>query len=456
MTTLTSYRMLLLLSSTVLLFSCSHSSISHNDQADPLSRLSDAVEAPIAANGSNGKKENTDEEQTVLDTATELTETAQEYWEDGDMDQAIESLDQAYALLLKVPNNPKYSQQKEDLRFMISKRITELYGSRNLMVKGSYDEIPMVINEHVQREIQLFQTLERDFFLESYKRSGRYRGEMVAALKEAGLPEDISWLPLIESGFKLRALSRARAFGLWQFIPSTGYKFGLKRNAWIDERLDPDKSTKAAIAYLNELHSMFGDWATALAAYNSGEGNVARAIRNQKISYLDSFWDLYQRLPRETARYYPRFLAVLAIVKNPAQYGFTLDELDSPLPYETVTVERPVHLKNIAEKLNVDVEDLTALNPELRHNATPNTAYALKVPPGKAQELLTALAAMPKWSPPKVEYVVHRVRRGETLSLLALRYRTSLQRILEANNMRQGKMLRVGQRIKIPMRNSTT
>jgi membrane-bound lytic murein transglycosylase D len=460
MTTIFSYRTLLLLFSTLFLFSCATTSVSLNDQADPLSRLSDAVDAPTASNGSStkteAKKENYDEEQSVLDTATELTEAAQEYWEDGDMDQAIESLDQAYALLLKVPNNPKYSQQKEDLRFIISKRITELYGSRNLTVKGSYDEIPMVINEHVQREIQLFQTVERDFFLESYKRSGRYRGEMVAALKDAGLPEDISWLPLIESGFKLRALSRARAFGLWQFIPSTGYKFGLKRNAWIDERLDPDKSTKAAIAYLHELHSMFGDWATALAAYNSGEGNVARAIRSQKISYLDNFWDLYQRLPRETARYYPRFLAVLAIVKNPAQYGFNLNELDSPLPYETVTIERPVHLQNIADKLSIEVEDLTSLNPELRHNATPNTAYALKVPPGMSDVLVTALAAMPKWSPPKVEYVVHRVRRGETLSLLALRYRTSLQRILEANNMRQGKVLRVGQKIKIPMKNSTT
>jgi len=405
----------------------------------------------------SAKKENGEDEQAVLDTAQELTETAQEYWEDNDMDHAIESLDQAYALMLKVPgNNPKVSQEKEDLRFMISKRIMELYASRNTTVKGSYDAIPMIVNDHVMREIQSFQTQERDFFLESYKRSGRYRGEMAAAFREAGLPEDLSWLPLIESGFKLRALSRSRAFGLWQFIPSTGYKFGLKRNAWIDERLNPEKSTEAAIAYFNELHQMFGDWATVLAAYNCGEGSVARAIRTQKADYLDNFWDFYERLPRETARYFPRFLAVLAIVKEPAKYGFTLDELDKPLSYETVTVERPVQLKTIAEKLDVDVDDLAALNPELRHSATPNTAYSLKVPSGKSEMLLASFATLAKWSPPKVEFVVHRVRRGETLSLIALRYRTSMQRILEANNLRQGRMLRVGQKLKIPMKNSTT
>jgi membrane-bound lytic murein transglycosylase D len=407
-------------------------------------------------NSSASKKEPVDDDQALLDTALELTDTAQEYWEDNDMDEAIESLDQAYALILKVPNNPKYSQQKEDLRFMISKKIMELYASRQTAVKGNYNEIPMVLNDHVQREIQSFQNLERDFFLEAYKRSGRYRGAMVKALKEAGLPEELSWLPLIESGFKVRALSRSRAFGLWQFIPSTGYKYGLKRNAWIDERLDPDKSTAAAIAYFKELHQMFGDWATVLAAYNCGEGSVARAIRDQKVNYLDNFWDLYERLPRETARYFPRFLAVLAIINDPAKYGFTLDEPDKTLSYETVTVERPVQLSVMADKLGVYEEDLTALNPELRHKATPNTAYALKVPPGRGEAVLASLAAMPKWSPPKVEFVVHRVRRGETLSLIALRYRTSAQRIMEANNLRSGRLLRVGQRLKIPMRNALT
>ena len=405
---------------------------------------------------SENKKEGVDDEQTLLDTALELTESAQESWTDGDVDDAIASLDEAYSLILKVEgSNAKTAQQKEDLRIVISRHIMEVYASRQTVARGNSAEIPMVINSHVEREIQSFQGMERDFFVESYKRSGRYRPDIVKALKEAGIPEELSWLPLIESGFKIRALSRSRAFGLWQFIPSTGYKFGLKRNAWIDERLDPAKSTAAAIAYFKELHLMFGDWATVLAAYNCGEGAVARVIRDQKVDYLDNFWDFYERLPRETARYFPRFIAVLTIMKDPVKYGFTLDELDGPLSYETVTIERPVQLKALADKLELDMDDVRALNPELRRDATPNAVYALRVPPGKGETILACIEKMPKWSPPKVEYVMHRVRRGETLSRIAMRYRTSMQRILEANNLRSGRMLRIGQRLKIPMRNTS-
>jgi membrane-bound lytic murein transglycosylase D len=448
----------IILFSAILTYGCSHHTVPDQGGAAGTAVVDEGSASSLPGGAeavdSGAKKEAVDDDQALLDTALELTETAQEYWEDNDMDQAIESLDQAYALILKAPNNPKLTQQKDDLRFMISKKIMELYASRQVAVKGDHNEIPRVINDHVQREIQSFQTVERDFFLESYKRSGKYRGAMVKALKEAGLPEELSWLPLIESGFKIRALSRSRAFGLWQFIPSTGYKFGLKRNAWIDERLDPEKSTAAAIAYFKELHQMFGDWATVLAAYNCGEGSIARAIRDSKVDYLDNFWDFYERLPRETARYFPRFLAVLAILKDPAQYGFTLDQPDQPLSYETCTVERPVHLKSVAEKLDVEPADLSQLNPELRRDATPDVPYILRVPPGKKELLIAELDKLPKWTPPKVEYVLHRVRRGETLSLIALRYRTSIQRILEVNNIRSTRLLRVGQRLKIPVRNS--
>jgi len=396
-------------------------------------------------------------DESVLDAALELIDSSQEHWSAGDRDRAIEALDQAYAIILKLPADadPKEVQQKEDLRFVISKRLTEIYASRFTSVSGNGKEIPLTVNDHVEREIRLFQTLERDFFLESYQRSGRYREQFAKTMRDAGMPEDLAWLPLIESGFKAKALSRARALGLWQFIPSTGYKFGLKRNDWVDERLDPEKSTMAAIAYMKELHQIFGDWATVLAAYNCGEGNVLRVIRQQKINYLDNFWDLYERLPRETARYYPRFLAVLAIVKDPAKYGFTLGETDKPMLYETVTIERPVHLQKLAEKAGCDFEDLAALNPELRHAATPGTPYDLKVPPGSREIVLAAAASLPKWSPPKSTYVVHRVRSGETLSTIAVRYRTSIGRIMDANNLRSGRMIRAGQKLKIPLREST-
>lgn len=480
----TGNRIIILISSVFLLFGCAHPPVQKNESLgnvslQTLSKEKNVAAAPqpnktiftdnasvyedtgstsinkdaTAQTDDSNSTDDSEDEQATLDTALEMTETAQEYWDKSDMDHALETLDQAYSLILKVPGTtPAIAQQKEDLRFVISKRIVEMYAARQTTVKGTSAAIPMTMNDHVKREIQSFQTIERDFFIESYKRSGRYRPEMVKKLKEAGMPEELSWLPLIESGFKVRALSPSRALGLWQFIPSTGYKYGLKRNAWIDERLDPTKSTDAAIAYFRELHSMFGDWATVLAAYNCGEGSVARVIRAQKNDYLDNFWDFYERLPRETARYYPRFLAVLAIVRNPAQYGFTLGEPDQPISHETVTIDRPIHLKTIADTLDVDLEDLCVLNPELRRSATPDTPYALRVPPGKGDILTAAVDQMPKWSPPKVEYVVHRVRRGETLSLIALRYRTSTQRIIEANNLRRGNHLRVGQRLKIPMR----
>lgn len=398
-------------------------------------------------------------EENLFDTALELTASSQGLWAAGDTEKAIEALDQAYALILKAPMDADEGnvQQKDDLRYLISKRLLEIYTSRLNGVKGTHKEIPLVVNEHVEREIRSFQTHERNFFIESYKRSGKYRDEMVKAFREAGIPEEITWLPLIESGFKVRALSRARALGLWQFIPSTGYKFGLRRNEWIDERLDPGKSTAAAIAYLKELHEYFGDWATVLAAYNCGEGNVFRVIRQQKIDYLDNFWDLYQRLPRETARYYPRFLATVIILKDPAKYGFTFEELDKPLPYELVGIDKPLKLQQVAENISCSPQDLVDLNPELRHGATPNTAYDLKVPFGMKNALLATIDAIPAWSPPKTKtkYVVHRVKKGETLAAIAARYRSTVQKIAEANRMKKGKIIRVGQKLRIPTRDTT-
>jgi len=408
-----------------------------------------------------------DEKQSLLDTALEFYQASQELWSRGELEEAIAALDEAYSFILQVnsESDPAMMQEKEDLRILISKRLIEIYASRYSTVNGSHKAIPLTINEHVEYEIKHFQTVERDFFINSYKRSGRYIDKIVKALNEAGLPEELAWLPLVESGFNVRALSPARALGLWQFIPSTGYKFGLKRDDWIDERLDPEKSTKAAIAYLQELHLMFGDWTTVLAAYNSGEGNVLSVIRGQKINYLDNFWDLYQRLPRETARYVPRFLATLHIVKEPGKYGFDLGEREEPLSCEVVTVEKQATLDAITKEVGISEALLSDLNPELRMKVTPPTAYSLRIPPAMSEGLLARLDSIPEWtrvrtssakrhtkSPSKLSYVYHRVSEGECLSSIAERYKTTVAAISKANNIRNGQFIKTGQKLKIPLR----
>ena len=390
--------------------------------------------------------------QEMIDSALEFCQVATDFWEQGDLDNALDALDKAYSLILKVTTDgePEVLQQKEDLRFTVSKRIIEVYASRFTVVNGSHNAIPLETNRHVDRALKLFQGRESRFLLDSYRRSGRYRPDIVRELKAAGLPEELSWLPLIESGFKIRALSRARALGLWQFIASTGYKFGLKRDNWIDERMDPEKATKAAIAYLKELHQIFGDWTTVLAAYNSGEGRVLKRIRTQRINYLDNFWDLYEKLPRETAFYVPKFIALLKILKDPEAYGITLPPVDEVIPKEEITIHKQVHLKTISKQIEVNYRMLYDMNPELRHHVTPKSSYSLKVPVEKGELLLAKIDNIPVYRPPVPEYVVYRVRPGDSLSVIAERHRTSVTAIMAVNGLKRRDYVKVGWKLRIP------
>jgi membrane-bound lytic murein transglycosylase D len=397
--------------------------------------------------------------QELIDSALEFCQASNEYWERGDLDNAVAALDEAYSLILqvKVDGDTEMLQQKEDLRFTISKRIVEVYASRFTVAGGDHNAIPLVMNDHVRRELESFKGREREFFMTAYSRSGRYRPEIVNALKEAGMPEELSWLPLIESGYKVRALSRARALGMWQFIASTGYRYGLKRDHWIDERMDPAKSTAAAIAYLQELHQMFGDWTTALAAYNCGETGVMNRIRTQRINYLDNFWDLYEKLPNETARYVPRLLAVLHIVKDPAAHDMELPTLDDALETEEISINRQVLVKDVAERLGVAPSTLREMNAELRHDITPDGPYAFKVPAGKGETLLAMIHEVPIHVPPRYAsagsgIVVHTVRPGDTLSGISRRYRTSVNAIMHENGIGKNHILRVGSKLRVPTR----
>ncbi len=400
----------------------------------------------------NGSGETADAS-ALLEEALALCQEAQGAWEKSDFDRSVSALDEAYALLLKInpPPDTPLADEKNDLRLTIAKRIQAIHAARLAPHRENNKTIPLVENRYVLAEVESFKNRERKSFEEAYLRSGLYRNMITEELRKAGLPEDLSWLPIIESGFKIRALSRARALGLWQFISSTGSLYDLKRDRWVDERMDPLKSTQAAVRYLSDLHSLFGDWTTALAAYNCGEYRVQRIINAQQINYLDNFWDLFAMLPYETARFVPRFIAALSIIKDPAKYGFNLPPPYPDLKYETITVNQPAKLSSLSAALGLDPSELAFLNPELRYDATPDNAYMLRVPVGLGEKALQTILTLPRWIPPEATYTWYKVRSGDTLSGIARRHRTSVAAIKRLNNLR-GNLIRPRQLLKIPGR----
>lgn len=394
----------------------------------------------------------------TLEDALSAYQDAQIAWGKTDIDTALAALDDAYGLLLQLdlPQESPLNQEKNDLRLLIAQRIQEIYASHLIAVGENHRSIPLVENQDVLTEIKSFQTVERKYFEAAYKRSGLYREMILEELRKEAMPEELSWVPIFESGFKVNAYSRARALGLWQFISSTGYRFGLKRTRWVDERMDPEKSTRAAIQYLKELHSFFGDWLTALAAYNCGEFRVQRLIRNQRINYLDNFWDLYKLLPRETARFVPRFIATLLIINNPGKYGMNLPEPDTPIKHETVEIYRPVKLSTLSKNMGLSGDVLEKLNPELRHKSTPEGEYSLKVPVDYGEKTLAAVQSTARWIPPEATYSIHYVKRGETVGGIARRYRTSISAIARLNRLNRRYTIYPGQRLKVPGRYSSS
>lgn len=414
---------------------------------------------PKVMSGHDGDEMEMDE---AMEEALNLLKQAQIFRQKGDVDNALKALDQAYGLILEVNGDPNVARQKDDLRLMISKRILEIYTSKSSLTVGKRSEIPLIMNADVEREIRCFQIQERNFFIRSYQRSGAYLPVIKARLKQAGLPEELAWLPLVESGFQYNVLSRARALGLWQFIPSTGYKYGLNRDLYIDERMDVEKSTEAAIAYMKELHALFGDWLTVLAAYNCGEGRIIKVISQQHINYLDHFWDLYKQLPYETARYVPRFLATLHIIKDPKKYGMDMGgDVDKPLPCEIVKTNKIMRLGDIASELGIPKDTLVCQNPELRHHMTPDRSYDLRIPLGMANQyaLVSDKIEEAKAPIPDVErkksrkYVKHKVRKDDTVESIARKYGVSKKTVLAYN---KGSELKTGKIIRIPVGGSST
>lgn len=400
----------------------------------------------------NNLSEERGEAANFLEEVLNTYQEALSAWERGESEEALAALDDAYSIILKVklPQDSPLAQEKKDLRLLIAQRIQEICASHFTAVRDNHKTIPLVENKYVNAEIESFQTRERKYFEEAFQRAGLYREMIVGELRKAGLPDQLSWLPLIESWFKIRALSRARALGLWQFVSSTGYRFGLTRDRWVDERMDPLKSTQAAVKYLEDLHSFFGDWTTALAAYNCGEVRIQNVIRAQRINYLDNFWDLYINLPQETSRFVPRFIAAILIIENPEKYGFNLPAPYEPIKLETITINHPTKLSSLSSALGLEPSELSLLNPELRQEATPDRSYQLKIPAGLSEKAMMAINSLPRWIPPEATFIWHSVRNGETLSTIANRYRTSVSAIARLNGLVRVNIIRPGQRLKIP------
>src|SRR5690242_10908733 len=315
-------------------------------------------------------------------------------------------------------------------------------------VKETRSDLPLVINDFVASYINFYSTRGHGTLERALVRSGRYHDMITRVLKEEGVPQDLIYLAEAESGFEPLALSRAGARGMWQFMASRAKGYGLQRSWWIDERQDPEKSTRAAARHLRDLYNQFGDWYLAMAAYNSGPGNVQQAVR--RTGYAD-FWELYKRnvLPKETKNYVPIILAFTVMAKNPAQYG--LDKIQAALPLETDTIRinYPVDLRLVAECVDADLQTLTELNPSLLRLTTPrDSTYDLRLPLGTKDKFEQAMAAIPVDK--RVAWRYHHVAAGDTLDSIARHYHTSPSAIREVNNL-QGEELQADSKIIIPI-----
>lgn len=320
-------------------------------------------------------------------------------------------------------------------------------------VRADLSRAPLTIdipaNDRVLSFVELFQGRLQSFIVDGMARGHRYLPMVRQVFAEEGVPEELIYVPLVESAFKSNALSRASARGLWQFMPATGVEYGLTQNWFIDERSDPEKATRAAARYLKVLARMFnGDWHMALASYNAGPGRVQRAARQ---AGQHDFWRLTSStryLPRETRNYVPMVMAAILVARNPQLYGLEVGAV-APLAYEQVRVPNALDLKIVAEWSGVTVDALRALNPELRRTTTPLGEHLLKVPVGTAATIERQLASA---DPLFVQFSFHTVKRGETLAAIARRHRVSLADLRQANDLSARATVRVNQTLMIPQR----
>ena len=328
----------------------------------------------------------------------------------------------------------------------------EMGETKFTVVEDRDGHIPLVRTKQVDQYINYFQTKGRKQFQIWLNRYAKYKGLILPILEEHEMPEEFIYLAMIESGLNPKAYSKANASGMWQFIYSTGKQYGLSRDWYKDERRDPVKATHAACKYLKDLYTLFDNWYLTLAAYNCGEGRVLRA---SKLHQTYDFWQMHS-LPRETRNYIPYFLSAAIIARTPKAYGFKVPKVE-PFGYETITLEKSADIAVLARVAGLKPNVLREYNPELRQSATPSEgSYILKLPPGKKDGFLAAWNAIPEEERFAPQFVVHRVRYGESLWTISKKYSVSIHDLAAVNKIRNRNKVRVGQKLNVPLKGGRT
>jgi membrane-bound lytic murein transglycosylase D len=345
------------------------------------------------------------------------------------------------------PAEPAPAEVAEDITFAVDP---------NLVAKARADlattksDLPLVMNEYVAAYINFFAYTQKghNTLLHSFQRGGRYRPMIQRILAEEGVPQDLIYLAVAESGFNPRAVNaRSRAGGMWQFMPKGNY--GLERNTYVDERFDPEKSTRAYARYMKYIYDQLGDWYLAMAAYDHGTGNIQHEV--QRTGYAD-FWELYKRreLPGETANYVPEILAAIIIANHPTQYGFDEVTLDPPVLTDTVSVNYSIDLRLVSDLVGAPVDELQALNPSLLRMSTPPDApYDLHLPAGTVDLFNQRVALIPEAHRNSWRY--HAVAAGDTVASVAGEYRVQPAALAEANDVAAGDSLEGKDAVIVPV-----
>jgi len=371
---------------------------------------------------------------------------------DGELDRIMEGVNSLDLLTSQETDNSAPPQKSEPAPIDEVNEVTppvdaNVKAKAEAEIKSTPSDLPLMMTDQVAGYINFFNGRGRGTLERALARSGRYEDMIRATLKEEGVPQDLIYLAQAESGFHPLAVSRAGARGMWQFMGSRARGYGLHRDFWVDERQDPERATRAAARHLKDLYTQFGDWYLAMAAYNSGPGNVQSAVK--RTGYAD-FWELYRRnvLPRETRNYVPIIVAVTIMAKNPEQYGLDDVNRDKPIPYDTVRIDYPIDLRLVAQCIDAPVADVQDLNPSLLRLVTPkDRPFDLRLPAGSKDNFLAAIETIPPDK--RLWWRFHTLQSGETLASLSRAYRIPIKSISAANDL-EDNALEAGSKVVIP------